>query len=235
MIVRPHDTSLLLITQPDHAALAERVMRQWVTDGLPDAPHRSSIFHAIAQHDNGWQEVDAAPIVDSTGRILDFVSAPVDVRQGIWPRGVERLGGDPLAAALVAEHAITVYGRFRGDAAWAGFFSRMADLRDLYAGQASVTPDALTRDYFFVRVADLISLAFCSAWTEVQELGQYAFRLEETGLTITPDPFGGVIVPLDVPARHLPARRYSASEAAAAYGTSAIEILHGSIRAGRVR
>ena len=73
MIVRQHDSSLLLITQPDHAALAARVMQHWVANGLPDHPHRSSILHAIAEHDNGWQEVDAAPLVDAAGRIADFV------------------------------------------------------------------------------------------------------------------------------------------------------------------
>jgi len=235
VIVRPYESSLLLITQPDHAGLAERVMRHWKTDGLAELPHRSSIFHAIAEHDNGWQEVDAVPLVDSTGRILDFVSAPIDVRQSLWPRGVERLARDPLAAALVAEHAITVYGRFRSDVAWAAFFSQMADLRARHAAQANVTLDALTRDYFFVRVADLISLAFCNAWTDVQELGQYAFRLDEAGLVIDPDPFAGATIALDVPARRLPARAYSPSEATAAWRASAIEVTQGSIRAGRVR
>ena len=67
MIVRQHDSWLLLITQPDHAALAARVMQHWVADGLPTHPLRSSIFHAIAQHDNGWQEVDASPLVDGAG------------------------------------------------------------------------------------------------------------------------------------------------------------------------
>ena len=157
------------------------------------------------------------------------------MRQGIWPRGVERLATDPLAAALVAEHAITVYGRFHGDPAWAAFFSRMADLRAGHAARANVTLDALSRDYFFLRMADLISLAFCNGWTEVQELGSYAFRLEQAALSIAPDPFGGATVAFDIPARRLPARPYSAWEAAAAWRASTIEIQQGSICAGRVR
>lgn len=49
-------------------------------------------------------EVDAAPLVDeTTGRILDFIHAPDEVKRGVWPRAVERLRTMPYAAALVAQ------------------------------------------------------------------------------------------------------------------------------------
>src|SRR5215213_8305992 len=98
MIVRRDPTHLLLITQPDHAALAAAVMDAW-RHPLPDAPVRDVVLLATREHDNGWYEEDAAPLVDeTTGRILDFMTAPDSVRQGIWPRAVERLGSTPYAA-----------------------------------------------------------------------------------------------------------------------------------------
>ena len=235
MIVRADESSLLLITQPDHAALAARLMTHWVAGGLPQAPRRSSILHAIREHDNGWQEIDLRPLVSEAGQILDFVSAPIEVRQGIWPRGVGRLTTDPFAAALVAEHAIQIYSRFQSDAAWAGFFSTMAQLRDTHARTAGVTVTTVAEDYFFLRMADLISLAFCNGWAERQELGAYSFTLEGDVMVIAPDPFGGVAVRLEVPARRVPRTARWAASIEAAWRSSALETLRGEIRAQAVR
>jgi hypothetical protein len=225
MIIRTTDASLLLVTQPDHAALARRVINHWMTDGFASAPRRASILHAVAEHDNGWRDVDAAPLVDGrSGRILDFVSAPVELRQGIWPRGVGRLGDDPVAAALVAQHAIQIYSRFHGDADWTAFFSRMAVLRDQYCAAAALPLDALERDYFFLRIADVISLTFCSAWTDPQRVGEYGIRLDGSVLTIHPDPFAGGRVPLEVPARRMANRSFSSSADAAAVFRASPEV-----------
>ena len=106
MIVRQFADSLLLITQPDHAHLAREVMGR----ALPLArhPRRDAILLAVREHDNGWAEPDAEPIIGPSGDVADFIAAPIAVRQGVWPRAVARLAGDPWAAALVAQHAITV-------------------------------------------------------------------------------------------------------------------------------
>lgn len=100
-------------------------MREWQEPALAGSPRRDAILLAVADHDNGWAETDAAPVLDSTGHILDFVAIPAARRQEVWPRGVARLGAVPYAAALVAQHAIHVYSRFRGDAAWTAFFGGM--------------------------------------------------------------------------------------------------------------
>ncbi len=123
MIVRTLPESIQLVTQPDHARLAGRIME----DCLPLAMHarRASILLAAAEHDNGWIEEDAAPAVDADGRVVDFVTAPLSVRHGVWPRAIARLAGDPWAAALVAQHAITVYDRFRVEPEWSTFFAEM--------------------------------------------------------------------------------------------------------------
>src|SRR5215210_4969894 len=129
MIVRYTEDAVQLITQPDHAALAGRIMEHCAD--VVVSPRCEAILHAIAEHDNGWQEPDSMPAIDpATGRAIDFVNAAAQVRQSVWPRGVARLHRDPWAAALVAQHAVAVYDRFRPEAEWAGFFARMEASRD---------------------------------------------------------------------------------------------------------
>ena len=235
MIVRPTELSLTLITQPDHAALAWRIMEHWVADGLPVAERRAPILTSILQHDNGWQEVDLAPIHGEDGGVLDFVTTPIDVRQAVWPRGIERLAPTPVAAALVAEHAINIYSRYRDDAAWTSFFSQMTELRARFAGVADVSLEEIAEDYFFLRAADLLSLTFCNGWTDVQHIRKYAFMLDDQVMTIHPDPFAGATVPLDVPARVLPRRDYaSAADLADAWAAASGVAVRGILRGGEV-
>src|SRR5262245_59328697 len=129
MIVHAAGAVLHLITQPDHAALAGRIMGRW--QRLYEAERRGAILHAVEEHDNGWREADEAPTVDeATGRVHDFISAPAAVRQGVWPRGIARIAAEPWAAALVAQHAVTVYDRYREDPAWQDFFRDIESTRD---------------------------------------------------------------------------------------------------------
>lgn len=214
MIVRQAGTGLLLITQPDHAQLAGRIMRHCVA--LADHSRRGAILRAIAEHDNGWAEEDAAPLADPAGGVVDFVAAPLAVRHRVWPRAVERLADDPWAAALVAQHAITVYDRFRPDPAWTPFFARMEALRDRMTqsvAQACATGSGaaaadLRDDYAFVRLGDLVSLTFCTGWTDAQRYADWTVRLSGDRVRVAPDPFGGAVIPIEIAAREIPARPF---------------------------
>ena len=208
MIVRPAAGTLHLITQPDHAALARRIMERWAP--LHGAERRNSILLAVEEHDNGWHEPDSAPSINpATGRIFDFVTAPASVRQGVWPRGVARLAGDDVwAAALVAQHALTVYDRYRGDAEWEPFFERIAVSRDALVMQARRTLPQLTLDYSYVRIGDLISLIFCNEWDEEQTYGTWGFRRAGNRVIVTPDALAGCELPIAVRARTIPDRPY---------------------------
>ena len=230
MIVRTDGDSLLLITQPDHAALARRLMERWTSDGLPQSPRRESILLAVGQHDNGWESVDAAPIVLPDGRIADFVVAPGEVRRGVWPRAVAALAADPYSAALVAQHAVFVYGRFESDPEWTAFFDEMRALREHHRVRAGVDADILRRDYDFVRLGDLISLTFCNPWTDRQEHAGYRIIGDGTDLVIEPDPFAGERVRFEIRARRLPNRRYrDADDAKVAWDQAEAVMIAGSI------
>jgi hypothetical protein len=214
MIVRHDSADLVCITQPDHAALAGRLIEAWCADGFPTRPTRARVVRATSLHDTGWEDIDAAPQVDlDTGAPFDFLSAPVDLRQSLWPRAVTTLAqDDPYIAALVAQHALTVYRRHQHDPVWRSFFPRLERLRDdLYdeARQRATAPlTSFLQDYSLVGIGDLCSLVFCNGWTEPHLIEGYQAILRGSVLTIAPDPFGGLAVPFDVRARRLPARRY---------------------------
>jgi len=176
---------------------------------LAARPRRETILHAIGEHDNGWAEEDAAPTVDGvTGKVVDFVSAPLSVRHRVWPRAIGRLADDPAAAALVAQHALTVYERFRADALWASFFTAMEAARATMLHATRIRLDDLVDDYAFVRLADLISLTFCAGWTDEQRFADWTVRLSGPRVVVTPDPFGGATIPIEIAVRDLPNRPF---------------------------
>ena len=203
MIVRHLQDRIQLVTQPDHAHLARAIMEHCVP--LGNHPRRAAILHAIGEHDNGWTEEDAAPTVNpDAGSVVDFVSAPLSVRHRVWPRGVARLANDPWAAALVAQHAITVYDRFRSDPEWTSFFAEMETRRDALLRAGPLPLDDLHADYAFVRLADLISLTFCTGWSDEQRFREWSVTRHGARVVVTPDAFGGADVPIEIDAREVP-------------------------------
>jgi hypothetical protein len=204
MIIRPADGGDLLITQPDHAALAGRIMEAWRADGLDENPRREAILLAVREHDNGWAEPDATPMLGADGKVLDFMTAPDALKRAVWPRAIANLARHHYAAALVAQHALHVYRRYRDNAGWADFFTAMETARRAYMGLSGVGLETLMLDYRFVRIGDLLSLTFCNAWTDEQrdDTGtEYRAVLAGDRLLITPDPFAGLEVPLEIEGR----------------------------------
>jgi Protein of unknown function (DUF3891) len=228
MIVRETNGGVLLITQPDHAHLARMIMERSVP--LADRPRRESILYAIGEHDNGWTEEDAAPTVDpATGGIVDFVSAPLSVRHEVWPRGVSRVSSDPWAAALVAQHAITVYDRFRPDRAWSSFFATMEAMRDERLAAIRRPLDELAADYVFVRLGDLISLTFCTGWNDEQRFGGWTVQSRATRVIVKPSLFGEAAIPIGIEGREVQPPFDSNSQLRAALSRSRLSTLHGSV------
>lgn len=207
MIVRTFAARLQLVTQPDHAHLARRVMEQVLP--LRAHPRRESILRATGEHDAAWDETDAAPAIDpASGAVVDFIRAPLAVRQGVWPRSVARLRDDPWAAALVAQHAVVAYARFREAPEWAAFFAEMEGTRDALLGAAGLPLDELLADYPFLRLGDLVSLAFCTGSRESQQYGEWTVTGAGDRVAVAPDPFGDAEVTLAVEAHELDAVRF---------------------------
>ena len=214
MIVRHAEGRLLCLSQPDHAALAGRLAEAWCADGFPGRRTRDRVLEAVRRHDIGWTAEDRAPRFDAaTHGPHGFVTAPLEVRQNAFLRGVEELvPAGPYVAALVAQHGLTVYRRFQHDPAWAEFFPTLERRRDDLCGEVLAVRDAapfsFLEDYTVLGLCDLLSLVFCNGWREPHLMEGYEAVLEGDRLVVTPDPFAGVLVELDVPARALPLRPY---------------------------
>jgi hypothetical protein len=225
MIVRPTDSGCLLITQPDHAHLARRIMEHCVL--LVANPRRDAILVAVGEHDAGWTETDARPEIDAAGNVVDFITAPLAVRQGVWPRTVAGLAGEPYAAALVANHASFVYDRYRGDAAWASFFDGMEKSRREMLEASGASLEQLQADYLFVRLGDLISLAFCTGSTAAHTYRDWTVQLSGPRVAVTPGIFGGAPVTFEVEARAVRPPFGSNAELQEALSRSATAMIQG--------
>lgn len=225
MIVRDAGPDLLVITQLDHAAVAAHIMARWRAQDFPTRATRDIALYATAHHDLGWAAEDAAPRLNpDTRRPFDFTELDRATRQALWPRAVAEMAERSVyAAALIAQHAITIHRRFRAEPQWSSFFDTMEQLRDRWftAGAPAGGPppgvpadpppeDRLSflQDYGIVRMGDLASLLFCTAWTHTEELDGYELRARNGVVEVAPDPFEGRSVPLAVVARRVPARPY---------------------------
>lgn len=213
MIVRGRGSQLELITQPDHARLAGDILIAWRADGFPSRRTRDTVLVATREHDRGWVPVDAAPPLDEEGRPFDFLRTPDSIKQQLWPRAVEELGpASAYAAALVAQHALTIYDQSHQGPAWTTFFATLTDARDNWLRRSNESAAQLDVDYRLVRLADLISLAFCNGWTESYKHAGYELQLAGDTLTLKPDPFDRRRVPLRVAMRTVPNHRYASTD-----------------------
>ena len=213
MIVRNENNTLLLITQHDHAQLASEIVMGIRSEPILSGPDRDTVLLATREHDNGWHEVDIKPSIDpKLGHPYNFTSGPVLTKLQLWPRGISRVAQvNSQAGALVAEHALTVYRDRRDDPEWKSFFKSIATTRDTLLKESKndlPNQTVFKEAYRCVRLGDLLSLHFCAGWTSPQEVLGYRTELHKTTQVITPDPFDGASVPLQVIARRIPARRY---------------------------
>jgi hypothetical protein len=237
MIVRRDQESFLLITQPDHARLASDIVTAIRTEAALERASRDTVLLATREHDNGWIEVDADPTIDpATGNPCDFINGPAHVKHELWPRAIRRMAPrNARAAALIAEHALTVYHYRIAEPEWRSFFGPITALRDDLLAQISALDgparDAFQEEYRCVRLGDVFSLQFCNGWTDPHETFGYRATLAGSELRIAPDPFGGGVVPLRIMARRIPARRYASdADLRAEVAQSVPEFLDGEAR-----
>jgi hypothetical protein len=232
VIIQRRGSELWLIRQTDHAALAATIMAGWQT-GLLAHPRRDTILAATRDHDEGWREEDEAMHTDGSGEPLDFIAVPAAVKQRIWPRATARLArGAPYVAALVAQHALTIFGSLRQDPEWRAFFAMMErERRELLDRAVPHDAESVRDDYPYVRIGDQLSLVFCNGWTAPMSGVGYRARLKDNILEITPDPFDRRRIPLGIEARAVPARTYpTAAALREAYAAAAPVILEGEAR-----
>jgi uncharacterized protein DUF3891 len=236
MIIRRTPEALQLITQPQHAALAARIMRMWDASHFPESPRKASILRAVAHHDDGWADVDESLVLDeATGQLVDFIEVSDAIKRETSSSGIDRLAGDPYAAALVAQHRLHVYRRYADNPAWNTFFADVTAARDRFlCSSGSRSLEELLDDYKFVRAGDLVSLAFCNNWPDTDGDGcGYGMHLDGTSMVIIPDPFGGQTIDIEIEAREIDQDSFaSADEARRVFASAPIVKLRGHVTGG---
>jgi len=216
MIVVPEDGTLRVVTQHDHARLAEEILALWRADGLPAHPRREELLFAAREHDNGWREADSAPRADpESGRPLGFTEVPREVRIELWLRGARRHAERrPWAALLITQHALALHRDRRGEESWdEELFAPLDELYEELLEQTGGDPEEVAADYRFLDLADALSLAACAGWTDPGERAGHRWRFRPGGrevageLALEPFPLAGATT-FRVPCRTIPDRRY---------------------------
>lgn len=212
MIVVAEPDRWLVITQADHARLGAEMLRLFRVPELAAHPRRDALLEAIAAHDDGWWEADAAPTLDAaTGGPADFRALAADRRREIWRRGVDRHAErSPYVAALAAGHLLRLLATW-GGAEWRPFRAELAARRDEIVTAGELDPTALAADDAWLRLGDDLSLAACcrESWFVAEDSFGVEVALVEdrVELAIDPFPLAGA-TRLELPGRWLPRRPY---------------------------
>ena len=85
---------------------------------------------------------------------------------------------------------------------------RRSRLRERLRGETGLSLPELVADYAFVRIGDLISLAFCTEWLGEHRFGDVTVRLEGVRVTVTPEIFANTVIPIEIAARSIPGLRF---------------------------
>ena len=207
MIVVEEEQQLRIITQPDHAYFSAELLKLWRIDGLPDHPRRSDLLFAVREHDNGWREPDAAPLVNhETGKPHDFISIPEQTRLELWIRGVVRFAESrPYSAMLIAEHARVLHSE--ENELWRDFLADLQERRQRFLEMEDQNEAVLANDYTYLRLADKLSLSVCTRSLEEMTFAGTRSRALETSLLLDPFPLAGSTT-FQIPCRWIPNRRY---------------------------
>jgi hypothetical protein len=111
MIVQPRDGQLLLIRQPDHAALAGTFARHWGNATFAAPFPSDALVFAADHHDDGWLVWEAAPRVDpATRRPYQFTALPIAEHVNFYRVGIAQvLERNPYAGLLTVMHLAGLY------------------------------------------------------------------------------------------------------------------------------
>src|SRR5437660_10737436 len=116
MIIQEQGDQLVLIRQTDHAVLAGHFARELGNDTFALPQPQESFVLAATEHDNGWNEWELLPEIDSVTYLpYSFMSVPTREHIELYQRGIERVVKvERYAGLLVSVHCLGRYERKRG-------------------------------------------------------------------------------------------------------------------------
>lgn len=193
MIVAPLGSRLLVVTQNDHAHFSGEMLALWRADGLPDHPEREALLFAAREHDNGWAEIDSAPMSHSeTGRPLDFMAISRQTRWRIWRLGTLRhTEREPYGALLIVRHALHLHRSQLSDPEWSDVFDEWRQLEEELMEATGASKLDVARDYRWIELTDLLSLAACSRWR--REIDLHGYRATWRSADDVEEPSGEIV------------------------------------------
>ncbi len=164
MIVAPADGRLVVVTQNDHAHFAGELLALWHAGGMPEHPRRRRLLFAAREHDNGWREIDSAPLCHpQSGRPVDFMTVSRDTRWRIWRRGITRhVEREPYAALLILRHARHLHRAHEADPAWSEVLDEWREQESELMAATGADRAQVAADYRWIELTDLLSLAACN-------------------------------------------------------------------------
>src|SRR6516162_8227354 len=115
MIIQEQGDHLVLIRQTDHTVLAGHFARELGNDTFALPQPQESFALAATEHDNGWNEWELLPEIDSVTYLpYSFMSIPTREHIALYQRGIERVvKADHYAGLLVSMHCLGLYDRTR--------------------------------------------------------------------------------------------------------------------------
>ncbi len=222
MIVAPAGGQWLVTTQNDHAHFAGELLSLWHSGGMPEHPRRRELLFAAREHDNGWRELDSAPMCNpASGRPVDFTSVSRETRWRVWHRGTLRyVEREPYATLLILRHALHLHRAHHSDPEWSDILAQWRELEAELMALTGASRRQVADDYRWIELSDLLSLAACNRWYSVdpRPLEAHGFRAEvrpagdddllADDLLVDPFPLAGATT-FRVACRLIPDRRYA--------------------------
>ncbi len=216
--------------QYDHAVLSGRLMERWGNETFSSLDPPAETLFAVREHDCGWKEWDSSPKINpENGYPANFMEMESSDQAGIWRRSFEsHSGAHPYASSLIALH----FARFNRK-----LLSK--DPKDPYAkslegeigrfvlkhldidiSEQGGIPPGVKTSLRLLQVGDIISLALCHGWDQVEipdvpvdYEGSTAKLSLKSGdgfnFTIKPYPFSGTLLDLSVGGLRLGRKSYA--------------------------
>jgi hypothetical protein len=206
VIVRNRGDSWQVVLQTDHADLSAEFARAWAERG----PRHDSLELATRRHDDGWAVWERSPLLDSSGKPVDFLEVNVLVHIAFYRACIAAIRDeDPYAGLLNSMHGAGIYKqrygrdsalRSRMDEPGVGeavrnFVAEQEAGYDALLEETGADDELRWRDYDLLEVYDRLSLYFCMRDVErgTAEPAEFqGYRLETTGpwrIRLDPYPF----------------------------------------------
>jgi hypothetical protein len=226
MIVRDRGDDWQVVLQIDHEDLSGAFARAWAEQG----PRHDSVAIAAGRHDDGWAVWERAPVVDETGKPVNFLDVDISSHLAFYRACIAAVTEhDPYAGLLVSMHGSGIYQQRYGRDPSLGL-SRAADAQALVddfvaeqeAGfeprreQVGVSDDERWRDYELLQLYDRLSLYFCmrdvdgNGGEPVEVQGYTLELLGPWRVRISPYPFGDTPARFELVRRVLPKNGHAA-------------------------